>query len=413
MENENNWSGYLPAAGYQEFKGLVDKELNQAAEGFVRIGYLLKVARDTNILYESGYKSVAEFAQNEYGLSKDVVSRYIAINDRYSQGGYSDMLDDRYKGFGMAKLAEMLTLPDNMVTLIPAELTKSEIREIKKEYAEEQETSDIELAIEAAEQPEEEQEASEMERFMFEFFKQQPEEYIYMPKDPRSIREYLKPGDSRLIICRIPGKGKWMMSLTDAEEIKLSDMRQGETANTTWSELIKYVQKITQEGDRKQQWCDMYHMPYPEAEEPEKEPEKVQEKKKKVKVDVVKPKKPKVALVQQPEPEVVPGMEAIIEDEEKASEAAEQEIKKAEIMAAPMHTEEPESLINPEREPISKATYNEQMKRLKELCMMKWNSISGCIAMNLWLKSRQHMRELDELINQLEDLDNTPVIEEE
>lgn len=274
MENENNWSGYLPAAGYQEFKGLVDKELNQAAEGFVRIGYLLKVARDTNILYESGYKSVAEFAQNEYGLSKDVVSRYIAINDRYSQGGYSDMLDDRYKGFGMAKLAEMLTLPDNMVTLIPAELTKSEIREIKKEYAEEQETSDIELAIEAAEQPEEEQEASEMERFMFEFFKQQPEEYIYMPKDPRSIREYLKPGDSRLIICRIPGKGKWMMSLTDTEEIKLSDMRQGETVNTTWSELIKYVQKITQEGDRKQQWCDMYHMPYPEAEEPEKEPEK-------------------------------------------------------------------------------------------------------------------------------------------
>ena len=53
MEQENNWRGYLPAAGYQEFKGLVDKELNQAAEGFVRIGYLLKVARDTNILYES------------------------------------------------------------------------------------------------------------------------------------------------------------------------------------------------------------------------------------------------------------------------------------------------------------------------------------------------------------------------
>lgn len=43
---ENNWSEYLPAAGYQEFKGLVDKELNQAAEGFVRIGYLLKVARE-------------------------------------------------------------------------------------------------------------------------------------------------------------------------------------------------------------------------------------------------------------------------------------------------------------------------------------------------------------------------------
>lgn len=98
--------------------------------------------------------------------------------------------------------------------------------------------------------------------------------------------------------------------------------------------------------------------------------------------------------------EVVPGVKVEV-DVEKASEAAEQEIKKA------------ENLINPEREPISEDTYNEQMKRLKELCMMKLNSISGCIAMNLWLKSRQHMKELDELINQLEDLDNTPVIEEE
>ena len=110
--------------------------------------------------------------------------------------------------------------------------------------------------------------------------------------------------------------------------------------------------------------------------------------------------------------EVVPGVKVEV-DVEKASEAAEQEIKKAEIMAAPMHTEEPENLINPEREPISEDTYNEQMKRLKELCMMKWNSISGCIAMNLWLKSRQHIKELEELINQLEDLDNTSVIEEE
>ena len=407
MEITNGYySGTMPVQTYKEFKGLVDREFEIESESFVRLGYYLRCAENSNILYESGYKSIFEFGEKEYGLKKDVVSRYVNINKRFSEGGFSSVLKKEFQGYGRSKLAEMLTLPDNLIELMTPDMTRDEIIEVKKEYAEEQETSDIELAIEAAEQPE--QEASMMERFMFEFFKQQLEEYIYMPKDPRSIREYLKPGDSRLIICRIPGKGKWMMSLTDAEEIKLSDMRQGETANTTWSELIKYVQKITPEGDRKQQWCDMYHMPYPEAEESEKEPEKVQEKKKKVKVDVVKPKKPKVALVQQPEPEVVPGMEETIENVEKASEAAEQE-----IMAVPEHTEEPESLINPEREPISKATYNEQMKRLKELCMMKWNSISGCIAMNLWLKARQHMKELDELINQLENLDNTPVIEEE
>lgn len=40
---------------------------------------------------------IAEFAKAEYGLSKDIVSRYIAINDRYSEGGYSDRLQDKYE----------------------------------------------------------------------------------------------------------------------------------------------------------------------------------------------------------------------------------------------------------------------------------------------------------------------------
>ena len=95
---------------YKEYKASLDFEIKANAEGFVRIGYLLKVARDTNILEESGYKSVAEFAQAEYGLTKDVVSRFIAINDRYSIDGYSEKLLEKYEGYGVAKLQEMLTL---------------------------------------------------------------------------------------------------------------------------------------------------------------------------------------------------------------------------------------------------------------------------------------------------------------
>lgn len=39
---------------YKEFKAELDAEMNRVANGFVRIGYALKVARDTSILYESG-----------------------------------------------------------------------------------------------------------------------------------------------------------------------------------------------------------------------------------------------------------------------------------------------------------------------------------------------------------------------
>ena len=96
---------------YQEYKEAVDTELQKSAEGFVRIGYLLKVARDTDILKESGYGSVNEFAEAEYSLDKSQVSRFIRINDEYSEGGYSDRLQTKYRNFGYAKLAIMLTLP--------------------------------------------------------------------------------------------------------------------------------------------------------------------------------------------------------------------------------------------------------------------------------------------------------------
>lgn len=374
---ENNWSEYLPAAGYQEFKGLVDKELNQAAEGFVRIGYLLKVARDTNILYESGYKSVVEFAFHEYGLTKDIVSRYIAINDRYSRNGYSDSLNERYKGFGMAKLAEMLTLPDNLVEAIPTDLTRREIQEIKKEYAEDQKMTDIELAIEAAGQDPDK--LSVGERILYEYFKEKPEEYLELPSEARDIQEYIRPGDSKILTLRIPGTGKCMLTLTREEEIKIASMR-GETFPLwTWTELIAYIREIAPEGDRKQTWSTLYGEPFPEPDNPEEE-EKKPEKPKPKRVEEIKSEKPKPK-----------------EEKQKV---------------APVQQLEPESLINTEREPISKATYNEQMKRLKELCMMKWNSISGCIAMNLWLKSKQHVRELTVLLDQMEALDNMPIIEE-
>ena len=77
---------------YKEYKADLDAELLRSAESFVRIGYLLKVARDTNILAESGYKTVAEFAEAEYSLNKTQVSRFISINDKFSENGYSERL---------------------------------------------------------------------------------------------------------------------------------------------------------------------------------------------------------------------------------------------------------------------------------------------------------------------------------
>ena len=72
---------------YQEYKQELDAVLTRTAEDFVQIGYLLKVARDTNILADSGYANVTDFAKAEYGIDKTQVSRFININDRFSENG--------------------------------------------------------------------------------------------------------------------------------------------------------------------------------------------------------------------------------------------------------------------------------------------------------------------------------------
>jgi hypothetical protein len=90
-----------PYATYAEYKQELDREVRQEVEGYVRIGYLLKIARDTSILAESGYANLYEFAQAEYSIDKSRVSRYMAINDRFAENGYSMELKDEYKGYAV------------------------------------------------------------------------------------------------------------------------------------------------------------------------------------------------------------------------------------------------------------------------------------------------------------------------
>lgn len=97
---------------YDEYKTALDKQMKETAEGFVRIGYLLKLARDTDILKWSAYTNVIEFARVEYGLDKTMVSRFISINDRFSENGNSPVLKTSYKGFGYAKLGQCVGIEE-------------------------------------------------------------------------------------------------------------------------------------------------------------------------------------------------------------------------------------------------------------------------------------------------------------
>ena len=248
---------------YSDFKLQMDIEIKEAAEGFVRIGYLLKVARDTNILAESGYQSVAEFAKAEYGLTKDIVSRYIAINDKYAVSGYSDQLQERYKAFGVAKLAEMLTLPDEIAEEISSEMTKKEIQEIKKDYKDEMKISDLEVLAEHQNIVPEMQ--TNLERALYEYFRQ-PEKYKEMQETYYKALSYtagsaediqkvfafkdqmvdvIAPNGIENIRVRVPGVGRLMISLNEEDPtITLTNMRTMEKEAYGWDALGEVFKKL-------------------------------------------------------------------------------------------------------------------------------------------------------------------------
>ncbi len=233
---------------YEQFKQALDTELANQAAGFVRTGYLLKKARDTDILAASGYNTVAEFAKAEYGLSKDIVSRYIAINDRYSEGGYSDRLQDKYEGYGVAKLQDMLTLPIEVVDLISPEMTRKEIAEVKAEVREEEAISPVEVAIEGEDVQQADMDLSQ--KAIFQYAKDNPEIFKKLLKwkkdgDSEELESILAPSGIAVLASRPQGIGKVFTSFKgEGQPVDILAVRSNEKQTLSMDEYAEKVREV-------------------------------------------------------------------------------------------------------------------------------------------------------------------------
>ena len=129
--------GQITIQDWLEWKEDIRNRLEESAENFVAIGYRLKQIRDSKMYEKDGFGSVSAWAAAEYRLTKDVVSRFIKINDRFSENGNSMDLKKEFRGYGYGKLQEMLYLTDEEIETVSPEMTTKEIREIRKRREEE------------------------------------------------------------------------------------------------------------------------------------------------------------------------------------------------------------------------------------------------------------------------------------
>ena len=233
---------------FEEYKQTLTAELTKASESFVRIGYLLKVARDTAILNGTEYRDVNEFAAAEYNLDKTQVSRFIRINDRFSEGGNSDRLQDSFRGIGYAKLSMMLLLPDALNEEITPAFSKTEVQALKEEVQAEAEVTPLERMMEPV-RPDMES-MTLVEKAIYELFRGNQKIYSdvfggilrAMPdtEDGREmLQEILAPGGEAIHSVRIPGIGRIAISVKGLDrEVMLVNLRSNEKTPCNWDEVL-------------------------------------------------------------------------------------------------------------------------------------------------------------------------------
>ena len=117
----------------EDVKREIDNCQRKAVKSVVELGYILRKADDAELFREAGYSSIFKFAEAEYGWNQSQTSRFMDINREFSKDGYSTELQERYTGYGQAKLSEMLTLPDNIREELSPDMKREDIREVKRQ----------------------------------------------------------------------------------------------------------------------------------------------------------------------------------------------------------------------------------------------------------------------------------------
>lgn len=206
----------------QNISSAKDK-LNGLKKDFVRIGYLLRKIDDNKLYEQDGYKSIAEFAKAECGLSPSDTTRFIQINKKYSIGGNSEELRPEFLEYGQSKLAAMLALPDADLNMITPQTSREDIRELNRFNK-----SDPEQGAD-----------DDIEQLIRDFYISQElvRKAVTVKDDPKALRELIAPSGSRSF-----RKGIWFI-LFHESKINIKKYS-GVAKEISWEEFAAITAKI-------------------------------------------------------------------------------------------------------------------------------------------------------------------------
>lgn len=206
----------------QNISSAKDK-LNGLKKDFVRIGYLLRKIDDNELYKQDGYKSIAEFAKAECGLSPSDTTRFIQINKKYSIGGNSEELRPEFLEYGQSKLAAMLALPDADLNMITPQTSREDIRELNRFNK-----SDPEQGVD-----------DDIDQLIRDFYISQDlvRKAVEVKNNVKELRELIAPSGSRSF-----RKSKWFIMFHE-NKISVKEYA-GIAKEMSWEEFTKITAKV-------------------------------------------------------------------------------------------------------------------------------------------------------------------------
>lgn len=198
-------------------------KLNGLKKDFVKIGYRLRQIDDNELYRQDGYKSIAEFAKAECGLSPSDTTRFIQINKKYSVDGNSEELRPEFLEYGQSKLASMLALPDSDLNMITPQTSREDIRELNRFNK-----SDPEQGAD-----------DDIDQLIRDFYISQElvRKAVTVKDDPKALRELIAPSGSRSF-----RKGIWFI-LFHENKINIKKYS-GVAKEISWEEFTKITAKV-------------------------------------------------------------------------------------------------------------------------------------------------------------------------
>lgn len=220
-----------------QVKEEIKEELKKAANSFIFIGYRLRQILDSGAYRQDGYEDIYAFAKQEFGMGQSAASRFMAINEKYSVGGYGPTLLPEYEAYGSSKLSEMLTLSGEDTKMISSDMPVAQIREVKS-FVRQDGSMDGQQSFTVG---------SDRKALYTELFKDIPEKLKYIWEnvtEGKELCEILNPSGSRVF------KHRTTMLVMHGPEQGVNIREFGKTPETfSWEDILLILKTLFSEED--------------------------------------------------------------------------------------------------------------------------------------------------------------------